>query len=198
MQRRQLPPRRCQTPSATAARIWIRTRGQETPPRPPSWGNRLRRFPHTPSWSFFPSSEPNPRPSTRQPRLSLDIPPLHPYPPPISAALFTRQALQFSTALHTAGRNRQISFTLAAQDTADGVFGRHNDDSSRHDEPSTVLFCADAETRLDLPISCLAPQCSIGRNGEISFALAAQDTDDGVFGMHSLRELTRTEARCLL
>ena len=27
------------------------------PPDPPPWGNRLRRFPYTPSWGFFPSTE---------------------------------------------------------------------------------------------------------------------------------------------
>ena len=31
--------------------------GENLPPDPPPWGNRLRRFPHTPSWGFFPSNQ---------------------------------------------------------------------------------------------------------------------------------------------
>ncbi len=47
----------CEPSTATTARMLCRIGAENLPPDPPPWGNRLRRFPHTPSWGFFPSTE---------------------------------------------------------------------------------------------------------------------------------------------
>jgi hypothetical protein len=78
------------------------------PPDPPPWGNRLRRFPPTPSWGFFPSTkevrhardtahqDPKPRPPSTE-----TSPDHYPMSNLSGAPLFTRQALQYPTGVCT-------------------------------------------------------------------------------------------------